>query len=227
MICDGLTNITKIGFLSTIENVRQEAFKTSTIQSAFKNTGIWPFNPEVVLRKVEERRPRIRTPSPPPPSSSNNTPVTLRQINKVADKIKSSLQDGELTIIPEFAKTINCFVKGSLAAATEMVQTKRDFGRTKYAERVSKQRRTGKSCKVQSGGVLTAEQGREMVKKKGEDEVVKAQKILEAYYERAKRTAKKVFSEAAKEARKRRIDGRLGPGEIIDIAGRSRLLRRF
>ncbi|KAJ6439193.1 hypothetical protein O9K51_08605 [Purpureocillium lavendulum] len=40
MARDGLVNITKIEFLSCIQDVRKEAFKESTIRSAFKKTGI-------------------------------------------------------------------------------------------------------------------------------------------------------------------------------------------
>src|ERR1700722_12383229 len=84
MVRDGLTNITKIEFLSCIEDVRRQAFKSTTILSAFRKTGIWPYNPEIVLKPMQDRQPE-RTPSPDPTmahpqSSPFTTPLTLRLI---------------------------------------------------------------------------------------------------------------------------------------------------
>lgn len=45
LIRDGITNITKLEFLGMIQGVRIKAFKDTTIHSAFRKTGIWPFNP--------------------------------------------------------------------------------------------------------------------------------------------------------------------------------------
>ena len=50
MVRDGIVNITKIEFLSCIQEVRRQAFKQSKILSAFQKTGIWPFNPHLVLQ---------------------------------------------------------------------------------------------------------------------------------------------------------------------------------
>jgi hypothetical protein len=55
------------------------------------------------------------------------------------------------------------FIKGSLIAAIELVQTKRDLGQTKYTERVQKQRRALKNTPLQSRGVLTVAEGRAIV----------------------------------------------------------------
>jgi hypothetical protein len=38
---------------------------------------------------------------------------------------------------------------------------------------------------------------------------------------------KRVFEEAAKEARKGRVSGRLDKAEIVDLDGSNRLLKRF
>ena len=46
---------------------------------------------------------------------------------------------------------------------TELVQTKRDLKRTKLAEQTARERKAQKNTPLQVGGVLTVEQGREMV----------------------------------------------------------------
>jgi hypothetical protein len=64
LVRDGVTNISKLEFLSIIQYIRKQAFKPSTILSAFKKTGIWPFNPQLVIEALVERQP-ARTPTPP------------------------------------------------------------------------------------------------------------------------------------------------------------------
>ena len=90
IVRDGHINISKLEFLSIIEGVRRQAFKRNTLLSAFKKTGIWPFNPHPVLQNLKDRlveEEANKTPSPPPeaPSSQFGTPITLQQINKVAN----------------------------------------------------------------------------------------------------------------------------------------------
>ncbi|KAL2125756.1 hypothetical protein VTI74DRAFT_2848 [Chaetomium olivicolor] len=105
LVRDGLINITKIEFLSIIQGVRRQAFKRSTILSAFRKTGIFPFNPHTVLQVVQERQTR-KTPTPPPRdpehSSPFSTPMTLRQINKVARGLEAMLEEDE-DLDPDFA----------------------------------------------------------------------------------------------------------------------------
>jgi hypothetical protein len=50
IVHNGCTKITKLEFLSYIQEIRIQAMKESTVKSAFRKTGIWPFNPQVVLQ---------------------------------------------------------------------------------------------------------------------------------------------------------------------------------
>ncbi len=100
MVRDGVVNITKLEFLVCIEEVCNQAFKESTIRSAFRKTGIYPWNPEIVLVEVRERVPRHITPppgpgpgSPPIQSSPFQTPVTLRQVQKVNEELQKDLEE--------------------------------------------------------------------------------------------------------------------------------------
>ncbi|OAQ57582.1 DDE superfamily endonuclease [Pochonia chlamydosporia 170] len=80
MARDGVVNIGKLEFLSCVGDVRLQAFKESTSLSAFKKTGIHPFNPHPILQILAARQPE-KTPSPPysgPLSSPFDTPITLR-----------------------------------------------------------------------------------------------------------------------------------------------------
>jgi hypothetical protein len=75
--------------------------------------------------------------------------------------------------------------------------------------------------------VLTVDQGREMVLQRKEDELSKVVKVVEAAQLKAHNAIKRCFNDAAKEARKWRITGRLGPAEIYESGWECRLLKRF
>ena len=132
---------------------------------SFKETGFWPFNPQVVLARIDERLAR----STPPPtvtslsSSSVGTPVSLRQICKLGSNIERIARPGAI-LTPEAVSDINHFIKGGFSNTAELIQVKRDLGRTKYAERVQKSRCALKNRPFRSGGVLSVADGRSMVK---------------------------------------------------------------
>ena len=47
----------KLEFLASLQTIRSQTFKKSTIRSAFKNTGLIPYNPEIVIRKIKALKP--------------------------------------------------------------------------------------------------------------------------------------------------------------------------
>jgi hypothetical protein len=64
-----------------------------------------------------------------------------------------------------------------------------------------------KNTPLQSGGVLTVEQGRRMVVQRQEDAVAKARQLVQAVELKDRNVRKKVFFEAAKVTRKWRLIG--------------------
>ena len=230
IVRDGCANITKIEFLSVIQEVRRKTFKKETILSAFKKSGLVPYNPLVVLRRIQERQERAVTLPPPPPSAQElqsspfNTPVTLRQLNKLASNLQTQVKKEDVN--PELKRTLDQFVRGALTQGTELLHTMRDLKRTKMAEEITRQRRSQKNQQLKSGGVLTVEHARKIVVQKEDDALGKARKLVERADIQLRNMYKKLFAETAKVARKYRLDGRLEPLYIIDQEGNGRFLRR-
>ncbi|KAI6778341.1 transposase [Emericellopsis cladophorae] len=230
IIRDGVVNVTKLEFLSLIEGVRRQAFTAKTIKSAFKKTGIWPFDPDLVIRAVEEREAALRTPSPQPSllaSSDFETPVTLRQINKVANRIGEALHEIDDDLDNDFSWDIDRFIRGALTTAAELVQVKRDLSRTKKAELMQRQRRAMKNRPLQSGGVLTVAEARDMVVQRDEDALVKAQRLVDAAQKKLRNLYKRNAEGAAKKARKWRMDKVTDTLEVYDENGSVRALDRL
>jgi len=97
----GCSDFNKIEFLAAIESIREKAFKRSTIISAFKKTGLIPYNPNIVLSTLREYSPEqpsypaypssreaILQPSTPPSNNPElflSTPQTIRSLKRHAD----------------------------------------------------------------------------------------------------------------------------------------------
>lgn len=211
-----------------IEGVRQQAFKESTVRSAFKKTGIIPYNPRVVLDQLEARANRTPSPVPQdhllPMSSPFSTPVTLRQVNKVAEQILHEIDDEDFN--PELRTRIEKMISAGQANTAELIATKRDLGRTKLATEARKARKAQRNTQLQSGGVLNIEEARHMVQKRQETELEQAQKIVDKAEEKQKRKAIKWREEAAKYARRWRRNGTLQPLYIVDNIGSGRFVIR-
>jgi hypothetical protein len=189
LVRDGVVNIRKLEFFGLIERVRQKAFKKTTILSAFQKTGISPFNPNIVLdvlrNRVDQKTP---TPEPAlysdPESSIAGTPHTCyRKINRLANHLTTTIDNFEEISTPT-RHLFGRFIWGSLVNAAELLQTRRDLGRTKAAEHLNKMCRAGKNQRLQTGGVLKVAEGRRMALAKEIDE---EEKLLKKAARLAKR----------------------------------------
>ena len=48
----GCSDFNKLEFLAALTSIREQTFKKTTVLSAFRQTGLIPFNPEIVLSKL-------------------------------------------------------------------------------------------------------------------------------------------------------------------------------
>jgi hypothetical protein len=110
----GISNITKVDFLAELPKIREKTFKSSTIKRSFKEAGIWPWNPEVVISKLKIPE---KTPEPVISEIPKITPTTIAEM----EEIRLHTING--TLSPTFAikKLVNAFIV--LASQTELLQT--------------------------------------------------------------------------------------------------------
>lgn len=121
---------TALGF---IQNVRKQAFRQLTIMSAFRKTGIVPFNQEAVLGVMKARKARTPTPELDPAllSSPFGTPATLRQMHKAATQLEDQFtiaeecNDGSILLKEDFLISMGQFIRGAISNSTELLQLRR------------------------------------------------------------------------------------------------------
>ena len=76
----GAVNVSKVEFLNLIQVARKQAMSTTNILSAWRGTGLVPYNPQHVIDKL----PRPVTP-PSCRDVNNDTPKTTKRIQEASD----------------------------------------------------------------------------------------------------------------------------------------------
>ena len=168
LVRDGITQITKLEFLGFIQQIRKQAFKESTIRSAFQKTGIIPFNPSIILEKLRDRRAITPPDQTASQSSPFSTPLTIRRLNRLGDHILETLPDDLDT---NLTHKIENFIYGAQVQATQLIQIKEDLSRTKLAESARQMARAEKNRQLQHGGIMSVDDARNKIQKKKVDEV--------------------------------------------------------
>lgn len=81
-ISTGVECFSKVEFLAAFNQFRRQAFKASTIESAWRQTGLIPYNLEIVLQIVRDSLPPPKQASPERPAYTPlaETPRTIRQL---------------------------------------------------------------------------------------------------------------------------------------------------
>ncbi|KAA8913293.1 hypothetical protein FN846DRAFT_1018904 [Sphaerosporella brunnea] len=128
------------------------------------------------------------------------TPLTIRTLKRVCREI--ILDAAALNTPPSFQHKLRAGLKGGLVQSQAGARAFADFAATKAAE---KSRRQRSRSSLQKGGVLYAENARNIVKQREEEEVEKAEAALcraQKAQKRAQKVAHKPFLDAVKKKQK-------------------------
>ena len=173
----GCTDFNKMEFLSAIASIRQQTFKPASIASSFCEIGLFPFNPEVVLRKLRELQP-LRPCTPPPVTTTeedifNKTPLTIRTLKRQASQLLSSTSD---TIpMADLQSQVRKFAKGSIIQATAGFLASEQLEHTQAAENARKVRQQQNRRTVQRGGTIYTSDARKLIRQREDEDTRKAQ----------------------------------------------------
>ena len=162
----GCGNFDKSEFLDTIDTIRQQTFKPSTIRSGFRATGLIPYNPDLVISKLRETPVApSQFPRPLQPSQSfSGIPLTIACLKARGEELQLDAKGQS----PDFQHKLKLVLQGGLTLAQSGALSMKHMEHTKAAEEVRNARRRAQSRRqVQKGGVLYASEAREMVKRKG------------------------------------------------------------
>jgi hypothetical protein len=174
----GCTSFNKVEFLAAIDSIRRQTFKRTTIRSGWQKTGLVPYNPDVVLRKLREMEINSfqAIPATPPPQSpsqnqNNNDPSRNLSPVKTYRQFCTHLRwlvrvEGE-----KITSNTHTILRGAyqLALAGENAYIHMRSMTAAAQARQERQKRNRQVLKCQSG-VIYADQARTMVRKREKEE---------------------------------------------------------
>jgi hypothetical protein len=163
---DGVNHINKPDFLIAYQVARAEAITPAITRSGFAAIGLVPFDPNRVLKKLNTR---IRTPTPPLPIAPQQwaleTPQNPKGVDLQAKSIKESLQRRMYPNIPSsptesaFQQLVKC-AKLAMHTNTVLAEENRQL---RAENQRQKRKRAIKRSFIRTGGVLTVQEGIELV----------------------------------------------------------------
>jgi hypothetical protein len=158
----GCVDFNKVEFLHNIQLIRSNTFKRGTILSAWEKSGLFSFNPEIVLQKIS------RPLTPPPPlvenilPSSPPTPYTPKSTIGYSCKMRNRIQEGRGVSKLQFDQ----YMRGAVAQSLALRQATRDISEIQKQVEQQQKRQQWDGRVIQSGGTVYTKDGREAVLKR-------------------------------------------------------------
>lgn len=140
----------------------------NTSRHGFRDTGIVPFKPEVVISQLP---PRLHTPNESDDGGSElslTTPKTARKVEMMWDALDTEDADDA-----HWWDIFNKLERASLAQAHLVEQLKRELANTEQAKKARKRRAEASHRHVSVGGVIKSSQVRNMVRLEQKYDLVK------------------------------------------------------
>jgi hypothetical protein len=147
----------------------------SNNKGGFRGAGLVPFNPEVVLSKLDIK---LQTPTPTGPPSSDNDPWVSQTPQNQAEAVLQSQfiktqitchQDSSLTPI---LNAVDQLTKGTQALAHSVTLLTAEIRTLQKANEALSKRRRAKKTRVHLGGPLTVGDAQELLAQKDVEEEV-------------------------------------------------------
>jgi len=108
----GCKDFNKSEFLNTINIIRQQTFKPSTVRSGFRATGLIPYNSEIVISKLKEATlpPRLAVLTSGSSKSASGIPLPILTLKAMGEELQ--LEAKELS--PSFQHKLKLVLQGGL-----------------------------------------------------------------------------------------------------------------
>jgi hypothetical protein len=161
-----VTHITKVEFFNAFKTAFFATLGEGNIQGGFRGVGLVPYDPEIVLSKLDIR---LRTPTPPRPSSPTDrswvskTPQTAYDATSQSNFIKQRVARHQNSSPTAIYEAMDQMVKGTTTIMHQMVLLKDRVRDLEEANRTLSKRRREKKTRIRQGGSLTVRDAEEII----------------------------------------------------------------
>ena len=158
-----INHIDKRAFLDAYKKVHEGAFSANNIRSSFRATGLVPYNPEVVLSKLEVKP---RTPTPPalgPTPWQPKTPSNAWEIETQTTLIIKRIRDHKSSSPDSIIEMVLQMKKGSTLKIHSHALLEARIANLEEANQAASERKKRKKKRIQEGGTLSQAEAENMV----------------------------------------------------------------
>ncbi|CAG8971644.1 hypothetical protein HYALB_00003112 [Hymenoscyphus albidus] len=161
----GTYHIDKPDFLSIYRVARTSTMVKNTICNGFATTGLVPYNPDQVLSKLHTQ---LHTPTPPLLSPNllpwvPETPHNTYEADQQTQTIKASIKRRTNVLSSPTAIALDQLVKGCKMAMQSATVLAEENRRLRAESERQKKKKTVRRQYIATGGVLTGQEGRELI----------------------------------------------------------------
>ena len=166
LIRRSITYISKTEFFPAFYAAFQSAMTEQNIKGGFRGAGLAPFNPEVVISKLDVQ---LRTPTPPEEVGqpltpwASRTPNTVRETESQSEYITRRIRRHHSSSPESILNALNCLSKGAKAVMHKVALLAAENRELRQANEILSRRRRAKRTRLQNRGSMTIQEGQDLI----------------------------------------------------------------
>jgi hypothetical protein len=191
-------------FFRDLKDIRTDTFKRSTIQGAFRKTGVWPINVDTALKKMKVYQP------PGPPESPQVLPALYRTPRKFNEaklglsQLQENLEQKDLSS-PTRGQA-RSIIKGTTTLLTYSLLVELQLEQSRAQAKAQQLAKTRSRRKLQLSGALTTEEAHARIAEKEAQQKAKREKRKESLTRMTTNKIKREYKDRGVIARRQERD---------------------
>jgi hypothetical protein len=186
-----INHITKLEFLPAFKAAFDQSFMSANICSAFRGAGLVPFQPDVVLSRLDVQ---LRTPTQALPEAlcEARTPSNVRELEAQSTLIRDRVRRHKSSSPASIIEAINQLKKGAevMMLSAELMRDR--ITSLERANEAASKRKQRKKKRLQKRGVLTKGDGEDILaQREADQQIAREERCHETLRARGLRAYKK------------------------------------
>jgi hypothetical protein len=161
-----ITHVSKTEFFPAFHAAYQATMTEENIKAAFKGAGLVPLDPESVVSKLDVQ---LRTPTPVEEEAGSSTawvsktPKTVLEAGSQSEYLERRIRRHQSNSPESILEALKSFSKGTKAVMHKVALLTAEVQHLRQANEILSRRRRAKRTRLQKGGIMTMEQGRQVI----------------------------------------------------------------
>ncbi|KAH7471795.1 hypothetical protein FOMA001_g13366 [Fusarium oxysporum f. sp. matthiolae] len=161
-----VTHISKTEFFPAFYTAYQATMTEKNIKAAFRGAGLAPLDPESVISKLDVQ---LRTPTPaeevvsPSTPWVSKTPKTILEADSQLEYLERRIKRHKISSPESILEALRSSSKGTKIVMHKVALLEARVQDLEQANEILSRRRRAKRTRLQKGGVMTVEEGRQVI----------------------------------------------------------------